>query len=77
MSEAKVAALFYSCKAATPLQTTSEEMRHPHPQTPTTTDNTTAQGLITKAMISKAAKSYGMRFNWLKCCQAQNMFDFI
>ena len=55
--EAEVAALFYNCKSDTPLQTTLEEMGHPHPQTPITTDNTTAQGLITKSMISKAAKS--------------------
>ena len=76
-SEAETAALFYNCKAAAPLRVTLMEMGHPQGKTPTTTDNTTTQGLITKTMIPKAAKSYDMRFNWLKCRRAQNQFDFI
>ena len=44
---------------------------------PITTDNLAAQGLITKSMVPKAAKSYDMRFNWIKCHRAQNQFDFI
>ena len=76
-SEAETAALFYNCKAATPLRVTAEEMGHPQPKTPVTTDNSTAQGLITKTMIPKAAKSYDMRFNYLKCREAQRQFDFI
>ena len=76
-SEAETAALFYNCKAAAPLWTSINEMGHPQPTTPVTTDNSTAQGLITKSMIPKAAKAYDMRFNWLKCRQAQRQFDFI
>ena len=52
-------------------------MGHPQPKTPVTTDNSTAQGLINKRMIPKVAKSYDMRFNYLKCRQAQRQFDFI
>ena len=76
-SEAETAALFYNCKAAAPLRVTLEEMGHPQPKTQVTTDNSTAQGLITKSMIPKAAKSYDMRFNFLKCRQAQRQFDFV
>ena len=76
-SEAETAALFYNCKAAAPLQVTLEEMGHPQPKTKVTTDNSTAQGLITKSMIPKAAKSYDMKFNFLKCWQAQRQFDFV
>ena len=76
-SEAETAALFYNCKAATPLRVTLQEMGHPQPKTPVTTDNSTAQGLINKTMIPKAAKSYDMRFNYLKCREAQRQFDFI
>ena len=76
-SEAETAALFYNCKVGIPLKVALEEMGHPQCKTPTTTDNTTAQGLITKTMIPKAAKSYDMRFNWLKCRRAQNQFNFI
>ena len=35
-----------------------------------------AHGLITKPMLSKAAKSMGMQFNWFKCQQAQNQFMY-
>jgi hypothetical protein len=76
-SEAETAALFYNCKAAAPLRVTLAEMGHSQPKTPVTTDNSTAQGLITKVMVPKAAKSYDMRFNFLKCRLAQKQFDFI
>ena len=52
-------------------------MGHIQPKTPITTDNTTEQGLITKKMIPKRAKSYDMRFNFLKCREAQKQFNFI
>ena len=76
-SEAETAALFYNCKAAAPLRIALEEMGHPQNKTLVTTDNNTAHGLITKTMIPKAGKSYDMRFNWLKCREAQRQFDFI
>ena len=75
--EAEVAALFYNCKAAIPLRISLEEMGHPQPKTPAVTDNTTAHGLIKKTMIPKRAKSYDMRFNFLKCREAQQQFDLI
>ena len=76
-SEAETAALFYNCKAAAPLRTTLMEMGHPQSRTQVTTDNSAAQGLIKKTMIPKAAKSYDMRFNYLKCRQAQRQFDIV
>ena len=76
-SEAETAALFYNCKAAAPLRVTLMEMGHPQDRTLVTTDNSAAQGLIQKTMIPKAAKSYDMRFNFLKCREAQRQFDII
>ena len=76
-SEAETAALFYNCKAAAPLRATLEEMGHQQGPTQVTTDNSAAQGLIKKTMIPKAAKSYDMRFNFLKCRQAQRQFDIV
>ena len=76
-SEAETAALFYNCKAAAPLRVTLAEMGHSQAKTPVMTDNSTAQGLITKVMVPKAAKSYDMRFNFLKYRLAQKQFDFI
>ena len=51
--EAETAALFYNCKAAIPLCLTLEEMGHPQPKTPITSDSTAALGIIKKTMIPK------------------------
>ena len=76
-SEAETVALFLNCKAAIPLRIALEEMGHPQPRTPVVTDNSSAEGLINKTMIPKRAKAHDMRFNWLKCREAQNMFELI
>ena len=76
-SEAETAALFLNCKAAIPLRHALEEMGHPQPKTPVVTDNSSAEGLINKTMIPKRAKAHDMRFNWLKCREAQQMFELI
>ena len=76
-SEAEVAALFYNCKAAIPLRISLEEIGHSQPKTPAVTNNTTAHGLISRTIIPKREKSYDMRFNFLKCREAQQQFDFI
>ena len=76
-SEAEIAALFLNCKAAIPLRIALEEMGHPQPKTPTVTDNSSAEGLINKTMIPKRAKAHDMRFNWLKCREAQKMFELV
>ena len=74
-SEAETAAIFYNYKADMPLRVPLEEMGHEQQKTPVTTDNTTACGLIMKTMIPKCAKSYDMRFNFLKCREAQHQFE--
>ena len=76
-SEAETAALFLNCKAVIPLKITLEEMGHPQPKTPVIADNSSAEGLINKTMIPKRAKAHDMRFNSLKCKEAQEMFDLI
>ena len=76
-SEAETAALFLNCIATIPLRIALEEMGHPQPKTPVITDNTSAEGLINKTMIPKRAKAHDMRFNWLKCREAQQMFALI
>ena len=74
---AETAALFYNCKAAILLCLTLEEMENPLPNTPVTLDNTSALGLIKNTMIPKIAKSYDIRFNFLKFIQTQNQFDML
>ena len=71
-SEAETEAIFYNCKAALPLIVSLEEMGHEQTKTPVTTDNKTSCGIIKKTMTQKRAKSYDMRFIFLKCREAQN-----
>ena len=76
-SEVETAALFYNCKAAIPIQISLKEMGHTQPKTPVITDSTSAQGLISKTITPERAKSYDVRFNWLKYREAQNQFDIV
>ena len=76
-SEAETGALYYGCKRSIPYRVTLEEMGHPQPATPVTTDNNTAHGLTMGTMTSKASKSNDMRFKWLRCRQAQKLFKFL
>ena len=76
-SKAEKVALFLNCKAAIPLRISLEEMGHLQPRTPVVTDNSSAEGLINKTMISKRAEAHDVRFNWLKCREAQQLFEFI
>jgi hypothetical protein len=64
----KLAALYYGCKLAVPLQTTLEELGHFQPTpTPVTTNNITSQDLAMGTMTPKASKSMDQHFHWLKC----------
>ena len=75
--ESKMASLYYNCKNTVPLKTILEEMGHIKPKTRVATDNTSVIGLIGKSMTPKRAKSYDQRFNWLKCREAQKLFDLV
>ena len=75
-AEAEIAGIFTNVKAAIPIRQTLEEMGHPQPPTPTQTDNSTAHSLIANKIRPKALKSMEMRFNFLKCRQAQQQFRF-
>jgi hypothetical protein len=75
-SEAEIGGLFINVKAAIPIRQTLIEMGHPQPPTPTQTDNSTAHQLISNKIRPKALKSMEMRFNFLKCREAQEQFRF-
>jgi hypothetical protein len=77
-SEAELATLYYSCKFATPIQTTLKELGHFHlTPTPITTNNITAQGLTMGTMTPKASKSMDQCFYWLKCQHVQCQFQYL
>eukprot|EP00957_Ditylum_brightwellii_P007739 585243-Ditylum_brightwellii.AAC.1 len=50
-------------------------MGHPQPPTPLITDNNTMHGLTTGTMTPTHLKAVDMRFNWLKCREAQRQLN--
>ena len=77
-SEAEEGSIYHGCKRAIPYRVMLQEMGHPQSEpTPVTTKNNTAHGLTMGTMPSKASKSNIMRFQWLKCCKSQRMFEFL
>jgi hypothetical protein len=77
-SKAELATLYYSCKIATPLQTTLKELGHFQiTPTPITTNNITAQSLTMGTMTPKASKSMDRHFHWLICWNTQCQFQYL
>ncbi len=75
-SKAELTVLYYSCKLATLLQNTLEELGHVQSTpTPITTNNITAQGLTIRTMTPKASKLMDQHFHWLKCWHAHRQFQ--
>ena len=71
-AEAELAAMFYSAQEAVPLQRLLEELGHKQQETPLTTDNAMAKGLIRGTMALRKSKAMDMRFHWLQCCNLQD-----
>ena len=69
--------LHYTCKNAVLLKTALKEMGHNQLKTRITIGNASAVGLIDKYITPKRAKSYDQRFNWLKCREAQKLFNVV
>ncbi len=76
-AEAELGAMFINAKTTVSMQQTLEEIGHPQPQTPIQTDNSTAHALLTNRILPKASlKAMDMRFNWLRCREAQGQYRF-
>jgi hypothetical protein len=75
-AEAELGALFINAKTAVAMRQTLEEMGHPQPRTPIQTDNSTAHALLTNRILPKALRAMDMRFNWLRCREAQGQYRF-
>ena len=65
-AEAEVGSLFINAQEAIPICQCLENLGHPQPPTPITTDNTTARGFIRGTMKQRQSKVYHRRFNWIK-----------
>ena len=74
-SEAEVAVLFMNAREAMPLRQGLIKMGHPQPPTPMKTNNSTATGIINKAIKQKRSKAMDMRLYWLCDRVRQGMFD--
>ena len=65
-AESEVGVLYMNAQADTPIRTRLIEMGHQQPATPLTTDNNTAEGILTGTIKHKRSKAIDMRFYWLK-----------
>jgi hypothetical protein len=76
-AEAELGALYVNACKAIPQHQLLEEMGHPQPTTPMQTDNdSTALGVVTSNIQPRQTKAMDMRFQWLRCHEAQNQFCF-
>ena len=73
-AEAELAGLYHNGKAACPLRTCLEELGHPQPPTPITTDNSTATGIANDIIKQKRSKAIDMRFYWIRDRVRQGQF---
>ena len=73
-AEAEVGGLFHNCQTAIPLRNCLIAMGHPQPPTPTKTDNTTAEAFTYNNITIKKAKSWDMRYFWLRDREKQKHF---
>ena len=65
-AEAEVGGLFHNCQSSIPIRNCLILMNHPQPPTPVKTDNTTAQAFTYNNITIKKAKSWDMRYYWLR-----------
>jgi len=74
-AEAKLGALYMNAQEVLAIRQCLIELGHPQPPTPTNTDNSSAQGILTKTIKQKRSKAIDMRFYWLKDRAAQGQFE--
>ena len=75
-AEAELGAVFINAKTAVSMQHTLIDLGHSQPRTPMQTDNATAHTLPTNKTLPKALNAMDMRFNWLRCHDAQGQFRY-
>jgi hypothetical protein len=75
-AEAKLGSLFINATIMFLMQHKLKEMGHPQNCTRIQTDNLTAHALLTNKILPKALKTMDMQFHWLRCCDAQDQYQF-
>ena len=66
-AETELAALYITAQKIPPTRQTLIEMVWPQPTTPIQTDNTTAEGVVNKNIVTKQLKSMDLRLHCLRC----------
>ena len=70
-AEAETGGLFLNGQTAVIIRIILEALNHKQPPTPLKTDNSTSSGFANSHIRIKRAKSWDMRFNWLRCRENQ------
>jgi hypothetical protein len=73
-AEPEIGSVFLNAKEATIVLITVEEIGHPHPPTPTNTDNNTATGYSNDTIKQIRTSAMGMHFYWVKDIFKQGQF---
>ena len=75
-AEAETAGVFHNAQMAIPRRTVLHALGHVQPPTPLKTDNSTTSGFIHNNIHLRKAKSWDMRYHWLRDKEAQQCFKF-
>ena len=73
-AEAETAGLFHNAQTAIPIRTTLEALGHKQQTTPIRADNSTASCFVNNNIQIKKAKTWDMRYHWLRDREAQDQF---
>ncbi len=74
-AEAETGGLFLNGQTAVIIRIILEALNHKQPPTPLNTENSTSSGFANSHIRIKRAKSWDMRFNWLRCRENQQQLN--
>ena len=75
-AEAEIGAMYVNACESVPAQQSLNGMGHHQPRTPMQTENTAAHSVVTNNVQQKRTRAMDMRFNWLRCRDAQDQFRY-
>jgi len=74
-AEAETGGLFLNGQTAVIIKIILEALNHKQPPTQLKTDNSTSSGFANSHIRIKRAKSWDMRYNWLRCRENQQQLN--
>ena len=73
-AESEIGAMYINTRETVLARQTLFESGHPQPPTSMQTDNSAAHLVAINKVQLRQTKAMGMRFQWLRCREAQNQF---